>query len=247
MSVRGYFQETAGHLNEWNCHTADGQAPTNIHNPARAELCKLFVSGQEREFRMRLKFPVSEAFDKAPINSAHRIGFTFTRHANTFYLLSGPDGEAAPLAADIGTVAANCKIRINKLELRTHLLEYETPVLESYVNTFTNVLPDAYQFPYHQIDSQTYQANQRFYRFSVTTDTIPDKIAFSFINKDARMGTLPANPWIMPKLPRNAKWKISVNNGTREPNAYQNTCQHYNQFQNAILINNPRPLISRYD
>ena len=247
LSDQGFFKEKASHLAEWNCYSANGQPPTNNNNPARAELCKLFVSGAAREFRMQLRFPITESFEKSPLNSAHRIGFTFTRHANTFYLLSGPDGQAAPLAADIATTAANCKIRINKLELRTRLLEYDTSVLENYVNTFTNVQPDAYQFPYHQIESQTYQANQRSYKFNVITDTIPDKIGFSFINKDARMGTITTNPWIMPKLPRNAKWKISVNNGSREPNAYRSTRQHYDQFQKAILINNPRPLISRYD
>ena len=198
---QGFFKETAGHMDEWNCYSVNGQLPVNNNNPARAELCKLFLSGGAREFRMQIRFPITEALEKSPLNSAHKLGLTFTRHANTFYLLSGPDGQVAPLAADIATVAANCKIRINKLELRTRLVEYETSVLENYVNTFTNVQPDAYQFPYHQIEPHTYQANQRFYRFNVTTDTIPDKLAFSFINKDARMGTLTTNPWIMPRLP----------------------------------------------
>ena len=205
LSDQGFFKETAGHMDEWNCYSVNGQPPVNNNNPARAELCKLFLSGGTREFRMQIRFPITEAFEKSPLNSAHKLGLTFTRHANTFYLLSGPDGQVAPLAADIATVAANCKIRINKLELRTRLVEYETSVLENYVNTFTNVQPDAYQFPYHQIEPHTYQANQRFYRFNVTTDTIPDKLAFSFINKDARMGTLTTNPWIMPRLPPKRK------------------------------------------
>ena len=247
LSCQGFFKETAGHLNEWRCYMANGQPPANNNNPARAELCKLFVSGAAREFRMQIQFPITEAFDKAPLNSAHKLGFTFTRHANTFYLLSGPDGEVAPLENNIATIAANCKSRINKLELRTRLMEYGTSVLENYVNTFTNVQPDAYQFPYHQIEPHTYQANQRIYKFNVTTDTVPDKMAFSFINKDARMGTLLTNSWIMPRLPRYAKWKISVNNGSLEPYAYRSIRQQYDQFQDAILINNPRPLISRYD
>ena len=162
-------------------------------------------------------------------------------------MLSGPDGEGGNLAADIATKAADCKIRINKLQLRTRLVEYDSTVLENYVNTFTAVQPDAYQFPYHQILSHTYQANNRFYTFQISTDTVPDKIAFTFIDKNARLGTLLTNPWIMPKLPRGAKWKISVNNGSNEPNPYQNTRQHYDQLQKSLLANNPRPLISRYD
>ena len=247
LSDQGFFKETAGHMDEWNCYSANGQPATNNNNPARAELCNLFLSGAAKEFRMILRFPISESFDKSPLNSADRLGFTFTRHANTYYLLSGPNGQAAPLENDIATQAASCKIRINKLMLRTRLIEYETSVLENYVNTFTNVQPDAYQFPYHQVEAHTYQANQRSYRFLVVTDTIPDKMAFSFVNKDARMGTLLTNPWIMPRLPRMAKWKISVNNGSREPYSYRSIRQQYDQFQQAVLMNNPRPLISRYD
>ena len=248
LSDQGFFKETAGHLAEWNCHTADGQEPKNDNNSARAELCKLFFSGAEREFRMRLKFPITDAFDKTPLNCSNRIGFSFARHANTFYLLSGPDNTTVTgLDKDIATVAADCKIRINKLQLRARLVEYDSTVLENYVNTFTNVQPDAYQFPYHQIQSHSYQNNNRFYTFQVNTDTVPDKIAFSFINKNARIGTITSNPWIMPKLPKDAKWKISVNNGSSEPNPYVNTRQLYDQFQKTLLINNPKPLISRYD
>ena len=248
LSDQGFFTETAGHLAEWNCHTPDGDAAKNDNNPARAELCNLFLSGQEQEFRMILPFPITDSFDKTPLNCANRVGFSFARHSNSFYLLSGPDNTTVPgLDKDIATKAADCKIRINKLQLRTHLLEFEPTVLENYVNTFTNVQPDAYQFPYHQIQSHTYQNNNQFYTFQVTTDTVPDKIAFTFINKDARMGTLVTNPWIMPKRPKNAKWKISVNNGSSEPNPYKNTRQNYDQLQKSLMMNNPRPLISRYD
>ena len=36
-------------------------------------------------------------------------------------------------------------------------------------------------------------------------------------------------------------------NESREPNPYKSTHQHYDPFQKSILINNPRPLILRYD
>ena len=52
LSDQGFFKETPGHLAEWNCYTANGQPPKNDNNPARAQLCSLFFSGAEREFRM---------------------------------------------------------------------------------------------------------------------------------------------------------------------------------------------------
>ena len=134
---------------------------------------------------MQILFPVSRSLDKTSLNSTHQLGFTFTRNPNTYYLLNGPNGEPAPLAADISTFVAQCKLRINSLELRTRIIEYNTQVLENYVNTFRDVQPDAYQFMYHQEEGHTYVNNQRSYRRQIVTDTILDKTAFCIQHTNA--------------------------------------------------------------
>ena len=89
------------------------------------------------------------------------------------------------LAADISTFVAQCKLRITSLELRTRMIKYDTQVLENYVNTFTDVQPDAYQFMYHQEEGHTYVNNQRSYRLQIVTDTILDKTAFCIQHTNA--------------------------------------------------------------
>ena len=135
MSVQGFFKETAGHLAEYDGLTeaiADAIPPKNSKNEGRQELLRMFWKGQKVKLRANIRFPITEALDKTPLNSANRIGFTFQRNPNTFYLLSAPDNAAAtaPHPKDCATKAADCKIRINELKIKTRMLEYDKPVLE---------------------------------------------------------------------------------------------------------------------
>ena len=134
MVPKGFFKETAGHLGEWDGLTGStyGNPPVNTKNEGRQELLRLFWDGKKVKLRTNILFPVTESLDKSPLNSANRIGFTFQRNPNTFYLLTGPNNAAAvaPMPKDLATKAANCKIRINEISIKTRMLEYEEPVLE---------------------------------------------------------------------------------------------------------------------
>ena len=178
LSVKGYFKETAGQLTQWDGLT-QAQAAADLSiclaNPARQSLLRMFYSGQKVKLRTKLKFPITQSLDRAPLTSANRLTFQFQRNPNTYYLLSGPNnaGATAPMKTDIGTKAADCKIRINKFEIKTTMLEYERPVLEKYVNTYTDQLPDTYLFTYHQIQYHTYQPGNLYYQIAVPSDQSP--------------------------------------------------------------------------
>ena len=93
LSVQGFFKETPGHLAEYDGLTEaadDATPPTNSKNQGRQELLHMFWIGKKVKLRVTIRFPSAEALDQTPLNSANRIGFTFQRNPNTFYLLSTP-------------------------------------------------------------------------------------------------------------------------------------------------------------
>ena len=252
LSVKGYFKETAGQLTQWNGltgATAEGDLPLCTANPARQSLLRMFYSGQKVKLRTKLKFPITQSLDRAPLNSANRLTFQFQRNPNTYYLLSGPNNTSAtaPMQKDIATKAADCKIRINKFEIKTTMLEYERTVLEKYVNTYTDQLPDTYLFTYHQIQYHTYQPGNLYYQINVPSDTVPDRLTFAFVDKEARLGQITKNPFILYKLPKDTKWRITVNSGSRQYEPFTDTYDQYCQMRDAMNKDTDEPLIQLYD
>ena len=235
LAIKGFYKETAGQLREWDGVTgATGAAdlPLCTANPARQSLLQMFYSGQKVKLRTKLKFPVTQSVDRAPLNSANRLTFQFQRNPNTYYLFSGPNNSSAtaPMKTDIATKAADCKIRINKMEIKATLLEYERPVLEKYVNTYTDQMPDTYLFTYHQIQYHTYQPGNLYYQIAVPTDTVPDRMSFACVDKEARLGKITKNPFVLYRLPKDTKWRITVNSGSRQYESFTKTYDQYCQM-----------------
>ena len=192
----------------------------------------MFWDGKKVKLRANIRFPITESLDKTPLNSANRIGFTFQRNPNTFYLLSAPNNAGAtdPHPKDCATKAADSKIRINELKIKTRMLEYNKPILETYVNTYTDQFPDTYLFTFHQIHYHSYQSGDLFYQIQVTTDTIPDRLAFALRHKEARLGKILLNPYILYRLPAGTKWQITVNDGAKQFDPFENTYEQYEQM-----------------
>ena len=252
LSVKGFFKESAGFLTRWDGLTeasAAADLPVCTANPARQSLLRMFYSGQNVKLRTKLKFPITQSLDRAPLNSANRLTFQFQRNPNTFYLLSGPNqgGAVAPMPQDLATRAADCKIRINKFEIKTTMLEYERPVLEKYVNTYTDQLPDTYLFTYHQIQYHTYQPGNLYYQINVPSDTVPDRLTFAFVDKEARLGHITKNPFILYRLPKDTKWRITVNSGSRQYDPFTDTYDQYCQMRDAMNKDTDQPLIQLHD
>ena len=249
LSVQGFFKETAGHLAEYDGLTEasdDNTPPTNSKNQGRQELLRMFWKGQKVKLRANIRFPITEALDKTPLNSANRIGFTFQRNPNTFYQLSAPENASAD-PKDCATKAVDCKIRINELKIKTRMLEYDKPVLERYVNTYTDQFPDTYLFTFHQIHYHSYQSGDLFYQIQVTTDTVPDRLAFALRHKEARLGNILLNQYILYRLPAGTKWQITVNDGAKQFDPFENTYDQYEQMREALNRDTQEPLISYYD
>ena len=115
-------------------------------------------------------FLVTEALEKTPLNVANRIGVKFQRkNPYMFYLLSSPNDSMATASKrkDCATQPANCRIHINKMKIKTNMLEYEKTVLEQYVSTYTNQFPDTFLFTFHQIQYHSYQIGDLFYQIQV--------------------------------------------------------------------------------
>ena len=252
LAVKGFYKETAGELRQWNGLTGATAAidlPVNTANPARQSLLRMFYSGQKVKLRTKLKFPITQSLDRAPLNSANRLTFQFQRNPNTYYLLSGPNDATAtaPMKTDIATKAADCKIRINKLEIKATMLEYERPVLEKYVNTYSDQMPDTYLFTYHQIQYHTYQPGNLYYQIAVATDTVPDRMSFAFVDKEARLGKITKNPFILYRLPKGTKWRITINSGSRQYEPFTETYDQYCQMRDALNKDTDQPLIQLHD
>ena len=252
LAVKGFYNETVGELRQWDGLTGATAAidlPVNTANPARQSLLRMFYSGQKVKLRTKLKVPITQSLDRAPLNSANRLTCQFQRNPNTYYLLSGPNNAAAtaPMKTDIATKAADCKIRINKLEIKATMLEYERPILEKYVNTYTDKMPDTYLFTYHQIQYHTYQPGNLYYQIAVPTDTVPDRMSFAFVDKEARLGKITKNPFVLYRLPKGTKWRITVNSGSQQYEPFTETYDQYCQMRDAMNKDTDQPLIQLHN
>ena len=127
------------------------------------------------------------------------------------------------------------------------MLEYEKSVLEKYVNTYTDQLPDTYLFMYHQIQYHTFQPNNLYYEIAVPCDTIPDRLTFAFLHKEARLGNITLNPYILYRLPNKTRWQITTNGGSRQFDPFSETYKQYCQMRDVMNKDTDPPLIELHD
>ena len=77
LIVKGFFKETPEHSAEYDglAEAADdATSPTNTKNQGRQELLCMFWDGKKVKLRTNIMFPITEALDQPPRNSANRIG-----------------------------------------------------------------------------------------------------------------------------------------------------------------------------
>ena len=81
LSVKGLLKETPGHLAEYDGLTEaadDATPPTNTKNQGRQELLRMLWDGKNMKLRANIMFPITEALDQTPLNSAKLKPLSFT-------------------------------------------------------------------------------------------------------------------------------------------------------------------------
>ena len=81
----------------------------------------------------------------------------------------------------------------------------------------------------------------------MTTDTVPDRLVFALRHKEPRIGNILINPYILYRLPQGTKWRITVNDGAKQFEPFDNTYDQYQQMRDALNKDTQEPLISYYD
>ena len=130
LAVKGFYKETAGELRQWNGLTGATAAidlPVNTANPARQSLLRMFYSGQKVKLRTKLKFPITQSLDRAPLNSANRLTFQF--QLTFYYLLSGPNDAAATAPMKQTLLPKQPTVKFASTNLRSKQLCWNTNAL----------------------------------------------------------------------------------------------------------------------
>ena len=247
---KGYFKETAGALDEWDGLTESptaGDAPINTKNEGRQELLRMFWNGQKRKIYFTLLCPVTQSLHNAPLNFGNRLSITLQRHPNTFYLLSGPDGLPAPHSANLATEAKDCRIRINKMQMNLRTLQYSRSITHRYIQSYTDVMPDTYIFPFHKIQEHSYQPGDLEYVISLSTESVPDAIAIGFREKAAILGDITKNPYVLKKLPKGTQFQILINTTSPHTKWNEDTRTQYDRLRKSLNNDTNSPLISYHD
>ena len=247
LTKKGFWKETAGHLDQWNCD--DGTAanpPTNALNPARAKLCQMYYQGKEVELEFQIKCPITENIIQAPFNQVTNMTLTFERHPNTYYLLSGPN-DAAAQPADLSTIAKQCSIRIKKFQIFQTSLELNSTAMAQYQAGFTNEHPDEYVFVNHAVQMFTPTVGAQQFDKQMSYDRVPDRIALALVDKQARLGHIERNPYRFFKLPALTKFQWLVNSSSMYRYYLETNSEAYDRFRTAICNDLKDPLISRDD
>ena len=247
---KGFFKENAGALDEWDGLTESptaGQAPICTKNEGRQELLRLFWNGQKRTFFFTLLCPITQSLHNAPMNFGNRLSITFQRHPNTFYLLSGPDGLAAPFSTTLATEAKDCRLRISKMQVNLRTLQYNRMLTHQYIQSYTDVMPDTYIFPFHKIQEYSYQPGDLEYVISLSTETVPDVIAIGFREKAAVLGDITKNPYVLKKLPKGTQFQVLINTTSPHTKWNEDTHTQYNRLRKSLNSDTISPLISYHD
>ena len=246
---QGFFKETAGFMDEWNCGVDDPEnnPPKNTNNPARENLCKMFYSGGKTPLRMKLLCPLTQNHKITPVNFGNRITINFVRHKPAYYLFSGPNNAAAPNVKDLATKALDCSIRLSDFKVEIHALQLAEEYMKEYINSYTDTNPDQYIFTRHNLQTYNYSKGYKTYDIPITCDKVPDKIALTMIDSQAHVGMITKNPHIFYKLPAGAKCEFQVNGTSMYRYKVEKTRDVYRRMKDSLMPNNSDRLLTLTD
>ena len=72
-------------------------------------------------------------------------------------------------------------------------------------------------------------------------------MSFAFVDKEARLGKITKNPFVLYRLPKGTKWRITVNSGSRQYEPFTETYDQYCQMRDALNKDTDQPLIQLHD
>ena len=207
----------------------------------------MFWNGQKRKIYFTLLCPVTQSLHNAPLNFGNRLSITLQRHPNTFYLLSGPDDLPAPHSANLATEAKDCRIRINKMQMNLRTLQYSRSITHRYIQSYTDMMPDTYIFPFHKIQEHSYQPGDLEYVISLSTESVPDAIAIGFREKAAILGDITKNPYVLKKLPKGTQFQVLINTTSPHTKWNKDTRTQYDRLRKSLNNDTNSPLISYHN
>ena len=249
LLAKGFFKETAGHMNEWDCGSdkSNIDEPVNANNEARAKLCGLFFRGRKARFRFKLMFPVTQNHNNTPLNFGNRLTLTFTRSSPSYYLLSGPNNGGG--IAQLKTKAEKCSIRLSNVKMEVVAVSLGEEYMREYIQSYNDMQPDQYRFTKHTMQTYNYNTGHQQYDVNISIDKVPDKIAMTVAHKTWNTGSILINPHIMYKLPDKAKLQYFVNCSSMwdqmlETNESRSV---YRRMKESLMPNNDEVMITVHD
>ena len=251
LLAKGFFKETAGHMDEWDCGSDknDNTEPTNANNEARAKLCGLFFRGRKAHFRFKIMFPLTQNHNVTPLNFGNRLTLTFTRSSPSYYLLSGPNGGGTTAIPQLKTKAEKCSIRISNVKMEVVAVSLGEEYMKEYIQSYNDMQPDQYRFTKHTMQTYNYNTGHQQYDVKVSIDKVPEKIAMTVAHKTWNTGSILINPHIMYKLPDKGKLQFYVNCSSMWDQMLD-TDDHrsvYRRLKESLMPNNDEVMITTHD
>ncbi len=239
---KGFFKETPGGFHQTVCvEPQGGGALECAKNPARAKMCDQFYKGKECFLSFQPILPLTQQIRVA--NQTNKYELTFERSDPAFYLLGKNDATVT----DVETVIQKCDIRITDFKIKVTSLEISKENMAKYVQTYTEDNPDTYLFTHHAMMNFSIQQNASLFEQEISGDKIPDKIAMTLINKNAKLGVFGLNPFEFYKLPKDSDFQFFINKSSIHTSYLKNDREAYDRQRKTLSQDLRDPLITYED
>ena len=247
----GFKKEQTGNLHEWNCFTGfDGAAnardpPVNTRNPARADLCKIFYTGEEVKLVHIIRWPFSESIHKVPINASNNIRLQFTLANPAEYILTGPDNADRATIPNTYTTVQGCWLQITNFHLDYDELAYKPKVIQTYLATYTPDNPDCWAFQARKVTTLYLNQTQTEFQFKIICDAIPD-IAIALFRPVRRQPDkqYTRNKYLFNKFPAGTVWEFNIQNSSNWTYRQTISLEMWQRLKGAFLGDKDRLIIT---
>ena len=238
LEDQGYYFETPGQFDVTAVNDNGISA-----NKKTESFYRLFSS--RRKVKMSFKPKISILKPNTLFNVSNKIQTVLRRNAEKFYLICGSTDQA------IIDDAKKYSIRLFDMRCRYMKYDLNDKLAEKFINSYTDYNPDRYQLMHHHILNYSINPNSMLIEQTITTDSMPNLIAVTFLNQLGQFGSINTNPFKFMPVPAAGAWvefelQFTANGQTFRYDPVKNHQEAWRRYDQLLGKNFRRPLMSKH-
>ena len=238
LEDQGYYFETPG---QFDVTTVDNAGVST--NKKTENFYRLFASGAK--VKMSFKPKISILKPNTLFNMSNKIQIVLRRNAEKFYLICSSTDQAKI------DDAKKYSIRLFNMKCRYMKYDLNDKIAEQYINSYTDTNPDRYQFLHHHILNYSINPNSMLIEQTITTDSMPNLIAVTFLNQLGQLGSINTNPFKFMPVPAAGdglefELQFTANGQTFRYDPVKDNHEAWRRYDQLLGKNFRRPLMSKH-